>query len=102
MIRRTATAWTCYCGANAAPRKCGCRETTAGSRRMRGSPIRRGTRAGGRGAVRGDYVNDENGARTSGFLGFPVNTGQKFRSATATLNLRAWPNALVRPEVRYD
>jgi hypothetical protein len=53
-------------------------------------------------AVRGDYVNDENGARTSGFLGFPVNTGQKFGSATATLNLRAWPNALVRPEVRYD
>lgn len=53
-------------------------------------------------AVRGDYVNDANGARTSGVLGFPVNTGQKFGSATATLNLRAWPNALVRPEVRYD
>jgi hypothetical protein len=53
-------------------------------------------------AVRGDYVNDENGARTSGVLGFPVNTGQKFGSATATLNLRAWPNAVVRPEVRYD
>lgn len=53
-------------------------------------------------ALRGDYVDDENGARTSGFLGFPVNTGQKFGSGTATLNIRAWPNAMVRPELRYD
>jgi len=53
-------------------------------------------------ALRGDYVHDENGARTSGILGFPANTGQRFGSATATLNVRAWPDALVRPEVRYD
>jgi len=53
-------------------------------------------------ALRGDYVNDESGARTNGFLGFPANTGQKFGSATATLNIRAWPSAVVRPEVRYD
>jgi len=53
-------------------------------------------------AVRGDYVNDANGARTSGVLGFPPNTGQKFGSGTATLNIRAWPSAVVRPEVRYD
>jgi len=53
-------------------------------------------------AVRGDLVRDENGARTSGSLGFLSNTGQKFGSATATLNVRAWPNALLRPEVRYD
>ncbi|HEV2749312.1 MAG TPA: outer membrane beta-barrel protein [Gemmatimonadales bacterium] len=53
-------------------------------------------------ALRGDYVNDENGARTNGFLGFPTNTGQKFGSGTATLNIRAWPNAVVRPELRYD
>src|SRR5437016_13099480 len=57
-------------------------------------------------ALRGDYVNDDNGARTSlspvGPSGFPANTGQKFGSGTATLNIRAWPNALVRPEVRYD
>jgi len=57
-------------------------------------------------ALRGDYVNDENGARTSlspiGPSGFPLNTGHKFGSATATLNVRAWPNAVVRPEVRYD
>ena len=55
-------------------------------------------------ALRGDYVNDENGARSSfnGLIGFPANTGQKFGSGTATLNVRAWPNAMVRPEVRYD
>ena len=53
-------------------------------------------------ALRGDYVSDENGARTSGILGFPVNRAQRFGSATATLNVRAWPGALVRPEVRYD
>src|SRR6266571_355429 len=53
-------------------------------------------------AVRGDYVNDENGARTSGVLGFPPHAGQKFGSGTVTLNIRAWPSAVVRPEVRYD
>ena len=55
-------------------------------------------------ALRGDYVNDENGARSTfnGLVGFPANTGQKFGSATATLNIRAWPGALVRPELRYD
>src|SRR5438046_347547 len=53
-------------------------------------------------ALRGDYVNDQNGARSSGVLGFPQNTGQKFGSGTATLNIRAWPDAVVRPEVRYD
>lgn len=53
-------------------------------------------------AFRGDHVNDENGARTSGFLGFPTNTGHNLTSATATVNLRAWPGALVRPEIRYD
>ncbi len=53
-------------------------------------------------ALRGDYVNDENGARSSGVLGFQPNTGQKFGSATATLNIKAWPSAVVRPEVRYD
>src|SRR5213596_2226585 len=55
-------------------------------------------------ALRGDYVNDQNGARSSfkGLVGFPANTGQKFGSGTATLNIRAWPDAVVRPEVRYD
>jgi hypothetical protein len=55
-------------------------------------------------ALRGDYVNDENGARSSfnGLVGFPANTGQKFGSGTATLNIKAWPSAVVRPELRYD
>ncbi len=55
-------------------------------------------------ALRGDYVNDENGARSSfnGLVGFPTNTGQKFGSGTATLNIKAWPSAVVRPELRYD
>ena len=53
-------------------------------------------------AFRGDYVNDENGARTSAFVGFPTNTGHDLWSATATLNIRSWPGALVRPELRYD
>ena len=53
-------------------------------------------------ALRGDYVNDQDGARTNGAFGFPTNTGQKFGSGTATLNIRAWPDALVRPELRYD
>jgi hypothetical protein len=53
-------------------------------------------------ALRGDYLNDENGARTSGSYGFPANAGHKLGSATATLNVRAWPNAIVRPEIRYD
>jgi hypothetical protein len=53
-------------------------------------------------ALRGDYVNDKNGARTSGAAGFLPNTGQKFGSGTATLNIRAWPSAVVRPELRYD
>ena len=56
-------------------------------------------------ALRGDYVNDENGARTNGAFGYPaapVNMGQKFGSGTATLNIRAWPGAVVRPELRYD
>jgi hypothetical protein len=53
-------------------------------------------------ALRGDYVNDRSGARTSGVFGFPASTGQKFGSGTATLNVRAWPGAVVRPEIRYD
>jgi Putative beta-barrel porin-2, OmpL-like. bbp2 len=53
-------------------------------------------------ALRADYVNDENGARTSNVLGFAPNAGQKFGSGTATLNIRSWPNAVVRPELRYD
>jgi hypothetical protein len=53
-------------------------------------------------ALRGDYVDDRDGARTSGVFGFPANTRHKFGSATATLNIKAFPGALIRPELRYD
>jgi len=53
-------------------------------------------------ALRGDYIDDQDGARTSGVLGFPANTRHKFGSATATLNIKAFPGALIRPELRYD
>ena len=53
-------------------------------------------------ALRGDYVDDRDGARTSGILGFPDNARQKLASATMTLNVRYWPHVLLRPEMRYD
>jgi putative OmpL-like beta-barrel porin-2 len=53
-------------------------------------------------ALRGDYVDDKDGVRTSGVLGFPTNTGQKFGSGTLTLNIKRWDSVLIRPEIRYD
>ncbi len=53
-------------------------------------------------AFRADYLDDHDGVRTSGVLGFPVNAGQKLSSVTATLNIKQWHQALLRPEVRYD
>jgi Putative beta-barrel porin-2, OmpL-like. bbp2 len=55
-------------------------------------------------AVRGDYVDDTNGFRTAGVLGFPPSIGdaQKLWSLTGTINIKAFSGALVRPEVRYD
>lgn len=53
-------------------------------------------------SLRADVVDDPDGARTSGVLGFPFHDGQTIWSATVTLAFRAWPGALVRPELRYD
>jgi hypothetical protein len=53
-------------------------------------------------ALRADYFDDRDGARTSGVLNFPSNAGLKVGSGTLTANIRAWPQVLVRPEVRYD
>ena len=53
-------------------------------------------------ALRGDYMNDRDGARTSGVLGFPSNDGLKVGGVTATLNLKYWDHALLRPEIRFD
>ena len=53
-------------------------------------------------AVRGDYMNDRGGSRTSGVLGFPINDGLKVGGVTGTLNIKYWDHALLRPEVRLD
>lgn len=53
-------------------------------------------------ALRGDYMNDRNGTRTSGVLGFPVNDGLKVGGVTGTLNIKYWDHALLRPEIRFD
>jgi hypothetical protein len=53
-------------------------------------------------ALRGDYMNDQNGVRTSGVFGFDVVGDRKLASGTATLNIKAWPHALVRPELRME
>ncbi|HVZ48049.1 MAG TPA: outer membrane beta-barrel protein [Gemmatimonadaceae bacterium] len=53
-------------------------------------------------ALRGDVMDDHDGARTSGVLGFPANAGQRVESLTATLNLKRWEHLLVRPELRVD
>lgn len=53
-------------------------------------------------ALRADYMNDRDGARTSGVLGFPANNGLEVGSVTATANIKRWAHALVRPEVRFD
>jgi len=53
-------------------------------------------------ALRGDYVDDKDGFRTSGVLGYPANPRNKFGSGTLTLNIKQWDSALLRPELRYD
>jgi hypothetical protein len=51
-------------------------------------------------ALRGDYLSDPESFRTGGAFGA---TGEhNLMSFTGTLNLKAWPNALVRPEFRFD
>ena len=53
-------------------------------------------------ALRGDYMDDQDGVRTSGALGFPAAPNRRIGSATATLNVKTWPHALVRPELRFE
>lgn len=53
-------------------------------------------------ALRGDYMDDQDGVRTSGVLGFPAAPGRKIGSGTVTLNVKSWPHALVRPEIRVE
>ncbi len=53
-------------------------------------------------ALRSDVMDDADGARTSGVLGYPTLDGQRLESFTATLNCRPASNLIVRPELRYD
>jgi len=54
-------------------------------------------------AGRADYLEDTQGARTAAaFTLLNPAAGHKLWSLTGTLNVKSWPNALVRPEVRYD
>ncbi len=56
-------------------------------------------------ALRADYLDDAQGARTLLVpLGFtnPPGVAHKLWSLTGTLNVKTFPNVLLRPEVRYD
>ena len=53
-------------------------------------------------ALRCDYVDDLNGAGTSGLLGFPTVSSQQLFSGTLTLNYKPLSFLQIRPEVRYD
>jgi len=56
-------------------------------------------------AVRGDVLDDHDGARTSGSpftAPFPGNSGQTLTSLTATLNIKPYANLQIRPELRWD
>jgi hypothetical protein len=52
--------------------------------------------------LRGDYIDDQDGVRTSGVLGFPAAASRSLASGTATLNIKTWSHALVRPEIRVE
>lgn len=53
-------------------------------------------------ALRADYLDDQQGARTVAAFGLDGSADHKLWSGTATLNVKAWQNALLRPEIRYD
>jgi hypothetical protein len=53
-------------------------------------------------ALRLDRMEDLDGARAAGVLGFPPGVGQIVSGVAATLNLKPMPGLLLRPEVRYD
>jgi hypothetical protein len=53
-------------------------------------------------ALRGDFMDDRDGVRTSGVFGFPVAPSRRIGSGTVTLNVKSWAHALVRPELRVE
>lgn len=53
-------------------------------------------------ALRGELMDDQDGARTSGVFGFPAAPSRRLTSGTVTLNLKTWGHALLRPEIRFE
>ena len=53
-------------------------------------------------ALRADFLQDSDGAGTSGLLDFPTNPGQDIYSLTFTLNIRPVANVKIQPEARYE
>lgn len=56
-------------------------------------------------ALRTDYLNDRDGARTSQVPGrnpFPINRGQELYSVTLTLNYKPLKELRISPELRWD
>jgi hypothetical protein len=53
-------------------------------------------------ALRGDYMDDRDGVRTSGVFGFSTAPSRRLSSGTVTLNVKSWAHALVRPELRVE
>ena len=53
-------------------------------------------------SLRGDYLDDREGARTAAAFGLDGPAEQKIWTGTLTLGAKYWANMLLRPEVRYD
>ena len=53
-------------------------------------------------AVRGDYFNDRNAFRTGAAFGLEGGAGHRLSSGTITLNIKSFPNVMIRPELRFD
>ena len=53
-------------------------------------------------ALRADYFNDANAFRTGAAFGLTTGARHNLSGATATLNIKRFPNVLIRPEVRFD
>jgi hypothetical protein len=52
--------------------------------------------------LRGEFIDDVDGAGTSALLGFAPNTGQDIASVAVTLNIKPVPYIKIQPEVRFD
>jgi hypothetical protein len=53
-------------------------------------------------ALRADYFDDTNAFRTGAAFGLEGGEKHTLSSATATLNIKSFPNVMIRPELRFD